>query len=236
MKPSRFRSSALLASAAFFAAAALAGDLDPVEQSCDAPDSLKAFVFSDPNAWQHGKDDDGKGFLELHQQSKYKTKVRSPFNIALLSGQKFGSFTLEAELLQTGKDYGHRDMCVFFGFQDPSHFYYTHIATKTDDHAHNIFIVNDQPRTKISTKTTDGFDWGRDAWQKVRLVRDAESGKIEVFVNDMDKPMMVAEDKTFAEGFVGFGSFDDTGRVRNIRITPKSKPAAAEADFFKGKE
>ena len=50
-------------------------------------------------------------------------------------------------------------MCVFFGYQDDSHLYYVHLGKKTDDHANQVFIVNEAPRTKISTKTTDGIPW-----------------------------------------------------------------------------
>jgi len=40
----------------------------------------------------------------------------------------------------------------------------------------------------------------------------------------MTKPIMIAEDKTFLEGYIGFGSFDDTGKVDNVRIwCPESK-------------
>ena len=30
-----------------------------------------------------------------------------------------------------------------------------------DDHAHNVFIVNGAPRTKIAKRTTSGVDWGK---------------------------------------------------------------------------
>jgi hypothetical protein len=45
----------------------------------------------------------------------------------------------------------------------------------------------------------------------------------------MTRPIAVAEDKTFANGYVGFGSFDDTGMVDNIRVwapTVTEKPAS----------
>jgi hypothetical protein len=62
----------------------------------------------------------------------------------------------------------------------------------------------------------------------VRVVRDTKSGKIEVYFDDLTKPVMRAEDKTFAKGRIGFGSFDDTGRVRNIRITGTSAEDAKD--------
>ncbi|MDX1566121.1 MAG: hypothetical protein R3236_11975, partial [Phycisphaeraceae bacterium] len=124
-------------------------------------EAMKEFVYTDPNAWRHGLDkkEGGRGYLELYKKSKDKYKVRSPFNIALIKNKKVGSFVLQAELQQTGREYGHRDLCLFWGFQDPSHFYYVHIASKADPHAHQIFIVNGKPRTKITAQGTSGHKW-----------------------------------------------------------------------------
>ena len=88
-------------------------------QTFDKPESINDFEFSSPEKWQWTPLSKG-GCLESLGAGKYKTKVRSPFVIALISGKVFGDFLVEAELLQTGKEYGHRDMCVFFGFTDPS--------------------------------------------------------------------------------------------------------------------
>jgi hypothetical protein len=199
------------------------------EQSFQKTEAAQQFVMTDPAAWKISKDEKGSA-LELVQQSKYKPAYRSPFNMALIKEKSFGDFILEADLIQTGKEYGHRDMCIFFGFQDPDHFYYAHIATAADDHAHNIFIVNEKPRTKIAKTTTKGVNWGLNIWHHVRLERKASDGTVKVFFDDMTLPIMVAEDKTFGEGLVGFGSFDDTGKISNIKIwapsatTPKNIP------------
>ncbi len=187
------------------------------EQTFDKPDSLQQFEFTDGNAWKFVKDEKG-GSMELASQSKYNPAFRSPFNIALIKGKVFGDFVLEADLLQTGEEYGHRDMCLFLGFQDPSHFYYVHMATKADPHAHNIFLVNDAPRTNIAQITTGGINWGNQIWHHVRLERKLADGSIKVFFDDMSLPIMSAQDKTFGAGYVGFGSFDDTGKVDNIKI------------------
>ena len=143
--------------------------------------------------------------------------VRSPFNIALIADKQFGDFVLEADLIQTGREYGHRDMCLFFGYQDDSHLHYVHFGKKADDHANQIFIVNNSPRKKISTKSTDGTNWD-DEWHHARIVRDVKSGKIDVYFDDMKNPVMTAVDKTFTWGRVGLGSFDDTGNFDDIRL------------------
>ena len=43
-------------------------------------------------------------------------------------------------------------------------------------------------------------------------------GSIRVYFDDMNTPIMEATDKAFGRGLVGFGSFDDVGRYRNIKI------------------
>jgi len=208
---------------------AFASDLKTLyEQSFQTPDALKGFLMSDPKAWRFSP----SNALELVKQSDYKPNVRSPVNIALIADKVFEDFVLDVELMQTGREYGHRDMCLFFGFQTPTNFYYTHIATAADPNAHNIFIVNGKPRTNIAKKTTKGVNWGLAVWHKVRLERKIADGSIRVFFDDMNEPIMVAEDKTFGAGYIGFGSFDDTGMLDNIRIRG-SKVEAKKAEFFR---
>jgi hypothetical protein len=98
--------------------------------------------------------------LELVKQSAYQPPFRSPINIALIKGKAFGDFILEADCLQTGKEYGHRDMCLFYGFLSPSRFYYTHLATAADPNAHNCFVVNDAARRNFASHVSKGVDWG----------------------------------------------------------------------------
>lgn len=203
------------------------------QQDFASADALQDFEFSDPAAWRWARETGARpGALELHQQSKYSPRVRSPFNIALLAGREFGDFVLEADLVQTGREYGHRDMVVVFAAKDPANFYYTHIATKTDDHAHNIFIVNDEPRRKISTRTTDGANWGLDVWHKVRVERRLADGSIRVFFDDLTTPIMTATDQHFDFGRIGFGSFDDTGKIARVRIWGPAL-APSRTGFFK---
>ncbi|HWA97350.1 MAG TPA: hypothetical protein VG713_02615 [Pirellulales bacterium] len=171
---------------------------------------------TDPNAWRI-VDADGGHAYSLFQQSKYKPPFRSPFNFSLAEGVGVSDFVFDARVLSTKPDYNHRDMCLVFGYQDPAHFYYVHLGKKTDDHANQIFIVDEAPRVKISTETSPGTDWD-DHWHSVRIVRDTGAGSIEVFYDDMSKPVMKAVDKTFLTGQVGVGSFDDIGDWDDIRL------------------
>ena len=164
---------------------------------------------TDPGAWELRTTDKGTIYAQHLKKSDYQPPHRSPLNISLLQDVSVTDFVLTAKVRSTHPDYGHRDACLVFNYQDPAHFYYVHLGKKTDDHANQIFIVNESDRTKISTETTPGTNWD-DKWHTVKIKRDVASGRIEVFFDDMEKPVMVASDKTFQWGQIGLGTFDDT--------------------------
>jgi len=174
------------------------------------------YLFSDPKAWRW-QTVEKRTVLEQFRASQVENPVRSPFNRALVRGLHLGDVIIDVQLQSTIKDYDHRDMCVFFGFQDPSHLYYVHLGKKADDHANQVFVVNGAPRRKISLKSTGGTPW-TDNWHHARVVRRVESGEILVYFDDMENPVMRAVDKTFDRGLVGVGTFDDTGRFDDLRV------------------
>jgi len=200
-------------------------------QDFSDPSAISQYEMTDKTAWKSTTGE--QGWLELFGKSQYEGRVRSPFNIALLKDYNFGDFILEADLAQSGREYGHRDLCLFFGAKDASNFYYVHIASVADPHANNIFLVNDAPRVAIASKTTDGTNWGEtNSWHKVRIERNISEGSIKVYFDDMSSPIMEATDTHFDYGRIGFGSFDDTGRFDNIRIWGQGVYATGEG-FFK---
>jgi hypothetical protein len=188
----------------------------PLVFSDDFEKSADNWEPTDAKAWKVTDEDGNKGY-SLFQQSKYDPPVRSPKNISWVKDLKVKDFVLEARIKQTGREYGHRDFCVFFGRKDASHFYYVHMATTSDEHANSIFLVNGAPRVSIAKERTTGTVWDKE-YHTVRVVRNAQTGLIQVFRDDMTKPIMTAEDKNFTDGEIGFGSFDDTGVVDDVRV------------------
>jgi hypothetical protein len=181
---------------------------------------------TDAKSWKVLETPEGKVY-NLFADSKYAPKHRSPVNIAILDDTVVGDFSLDLKLQSTVEDYNHRSLVIVFGYQDPSHFYYVHFGKKTDDHANQIFIVNDAPRVKISTKTTPGTNWD-DAWHRVKITRNVADGAIAVYFDNMQEPVMTAVDKTFAWGKIGVGAFDDLGNfddivLRGQRVGPAAK-------------
>ncbi len=196
---------------------------------------------TDPGAWKITTLPDGNPVFENVGGSKYQPPHRSPFNIALRKDLLVGDFVLTAKVMTRQTSRAHRDMCLFFGYQDPARFYYVHLGEKTDDHANQIFIVNDAPRIKISEKASAGTPWRDETWHQVRVVRQVESGLIEVYFDDMETPTHVAHDRNFTWGQVGIGTFDDKGlwddvELRGVKIERPGEAAADEADEANAKD
>jgi len=181
--------------------------------------SLDYWVMTDTSAWSI-KNDSGNTFISLIKQSDYQPKYRSPHNISLLDTLLVSDFILEIKAQSTKEPYNHLDLCVFFGYQDPDNYYYVHLGAEADPNAHSIFFVNDSARTSIAEERTSSLDWGT-RWHFIKLVRESASGLIEVYFDDMEKPIMKAHNTEFPKGKIGIGSFDDTGNFDDIRIYRK---------------
>ncbi len=131
-------------------------------------------------------------------------------------------------------------MCLVFGYQNPSNFYYVHLGQKTDPHANQIFIVKEAARVAISEKASDGTPWESGKWHQVKIVRAIVTGLIEIYFDDMETPTHVAHDKSFAWGRVGIGTFDDMGlwddvMLQGVAVEPPSAtiPDPKELKFIK---
>jgi hypothetical protein len=172
------------------------------------------------DGWSYFKAGPREVFRLGKKESNYQPKFRSPTHIALLDTPEVAIFELNVRLRSTEPDYGHRDACLFFGWQSPDRYYYAHLAKAMDDRANQIFIVNEADRAKISLTTTKGTPWD-DGWHWLRLRRNSESGLIQVFYDDMTTPVMTANDKTFPKGKIGVGSFDDRIDVAEVILKAK---------------
>lgn len=172
--------------------------------------ALGRWEATDPAQWKIGQAEEGNKVLSLFvKESKYQPEVRSPLSFTLFRGRTVADFMINVKMRSTAKEGPHRDLCVVFGYQGPTQFYYVHLASKADETAHHVMLVNGKDQTPITKERSEGVAWG-DTWHNVRVIRFNE-GSITVYFDDMEKPVLTAEDKTFDWGRVGVGSFDDTG-------------------------
>ena len=175
--------------------------------------------LTDPQAWSLTEDRSNQVFGLNKRVSDYKPKFRSPHNIALIKDVKLTQFVVQFRVRSTKDTGGHRDCCVFFCHQDPQNFYYVHLGAKPDPHSGQIMIVKDAPRLAM-TENKKEVPWDDD-WHDVKLVRDSESGVIEIYFDDMKTPHMEVKDSNFGAGRIGLGSFDDMNDFDDIRIYGK---------------
>jgi hexosaminidase len=117
----------------------------------------------------------------------------------------------------------HRDMVVVFHYQDPTHFYYVHFSAISDG-LHNIIgLVNGKDRVKIN-REPPGQSIARLndlRFHDFKVIYNAETGEIKAYMDDMANPILTATDRTLNHGFVGVGSFDDTGSFDDIKLWGK---------------
>ncbi len=191
--------------------------------------------FSDPEAWDWYMDAAAaRTWLEVHEGSDYDPPQRSPRAIALVRDLEVRDFVLELDLASTApEDRGaHRDLCIFFGWQDPSHFYYVHLAPGPDERAHNIFLVDGADRRPLAEVAAEGIDWG-EGWHHVRVERELTQGSIRVFFDGGREPILKAWDRSLDWGRIGFGTFDDSGRFTDLHIFAPEARLAHHADPFR---
>ena len=159
--------------------------------------------------------------------------IRRPFEYATLNSEPFGSVQLEAEVrLDEPASVNNRDIILVFGYQSDTEYYYAHLSQDNTIYAHNgIFKVDNADRERIDDQW-DGSVGAPPAvtdeeWHGVRLVHCAETGEIAVWMDGLDRPLLTATDDTFDSGLVGFGSFDNIGRMRDLTVSVPADGAAS---------
>lgn len=151
------------------------------------------------------------------------TQPRRPSQYALAETPDFVAVTLELEVQREPESERqmHPSLILVYAWQDANHFNYAHLSVDAaaDVAVHNgIFHVAGGDRIRISG--TDGpASLGGKRWQKVRLVYDGRSGRVEVFVDGRTSPSLQAMEPTLGAGKVGIGSFFDKGRFRAVNIS-----------------
>lgn len=179
-------------------------------------EGVSRWLPTDPEAWTLSHDGNRTVWGLNRRKSDYQPKVRSPHNIALVKNINLTDTVITFEVKSTLDTGNHRDCCVFFNYRDAEHFYYVHLGARPDPNSGQIMIVDGAPRRPL-TENTRPVPWDDD-WHVVKLERDAEGGRIAVYFDDMDRPLMEATDRTFTTGQVGIGSFDDMNNFANVKV------------------
>jgi len=192
----------------------------PLLAACDFEDGqATGWQPNNPAHWRVARQD-GSLVYELTAPGE-QGKLRAPTSWSVLAAHDVTSFRFEGRMkspADPGNSY--RDLCVFFHFQDPTHFGYVHFSARSDE-LHNIIgLVNGADRVKTNLepagKTT--FRLTDTNWHRFKVTYDAATGRIEAFIDDMGTPIATAVDRTLGHGLVGVGSFDDTGSFDDLKL------------------
>jgi hypothetical protein len=148
-------------------------------------------------------------------------KIRVPTSWSVWADYDVTSFEFRGRMkCYTDPANNKRDMCVFFHFQDPTHFYYVHFADSSDD-VHNIIgLVNGADRVKVNAEPAGRsvFRMTDLEWHEFRVVCDGATGEVLAYLDDMSRPVLTARDTMLGHGLVGVGSFDDTGCFAGLQL------------------
>ncbi|MGH9450659.1 MAG: hypothetical protein ACRD11_08960 [Terriglobia bacterium] len=177
------------------------------------PGTLHRWQMPYPEDWVIAAED---GFHYLHMVRARGAGVpRRPLQFARLKNVRVGSFDLTARVRrQQGS------IIVVFNYVDTLHFYYAHLSRDPGEAqpVHNgIFLVDGAPRRRIAGVHAAPAlpDY---SWHTVRLVRNARSGLIQVFMDGKAHPLFSVIDHTFKCGQIGIGSFDEKGDFARLRL------------------
>lgn len=143
---------------------------------------------------------------------------RRPIQISLLRERTFGDFTLTCRVRRP--DPKMKSLVLVFGYQDEMRFYYAHLSADSSEQArvHNgLFIVDGAPRRRIGTLDAAAILPDTD-WHRIRIEREARTGRIALYADDARKPVQEAVDHRFHSGRIGLGSFGEVGYFDAILI------------------
>jgi hypothetical protein len=175
-----------------------------------------------PAKWQLTGDE-----VILAEAGEPRPGPRRPFEYAVLTaGPVLSSVELKATVrLDEPVEITNRDVILVFGYRSDTEFYYVHLSTDNTIYPHNgIFKVNNADRERIDYQWNGRSRGANPAvvdrdWHDVVVRHLPATGEIAVYVDGARDPLMTARDTTFTSGRVGFGSFDNVGRMRGLKVS-----------------
>ena len=182
------------------------------------PGHASAWKPTTGNDWRVSKLAGGLAY-ELTRPGKLIGKVRKPGGMSILKAPAVTDCVVVANTrCMQRPNRGGRDMCIFFGYQDPTHFYYVHFSNRSDRVHNAILKVDDRDRQPITIGKPIAARLTTQGWHLLKVERDVGTGAIRAYIDDMAEPIMTAQDRTFTWGLVGVGTFDDWGYFDDVKL------------------
>jgi hypothetical protein len=146
-----------------------------------------------------------------------------PYEHAVLTrGPRLGAVEVHAQVrIDTPVRVRDRDAVLLLGYRSDTHYAYVHLAQDAASSNHNgIFLVAGTDRVRIDDQGTGGAppSIADTDWHEVTLTHCPDTGRVEVRVDGAAQPLLTATDRRIGSGRVGFGSFDNVARARDVRV------------------
>ncbi|HEU0119321.1 MAG TPA: hypothetical protein VFQ91_02270 [Bryobacteraceae bacterium] len=156
------------------------------------------------------------GELELLVK-KPQEKPRRPKQFAVLEEGPYSAFTLEVDVKRNEKS-----LILVYAYQDDNHFNYAHLSV--DDpakvHVHNgIFHVFEGDRVRISPLEGGPGALPTTEWTHVKMTWNGKTGELICHADGKTTGALRGIDLSLKHGKVGLGSFFETGKFRNLKIS-----------------
>lgn len=184
--------------------------------------SLELYQFADSTKWVVTKNGKSGKDLKFTGETNDLSKTFVPNNIALIKGVELDDFVMEFDLIQRGKNFSLRDICVVYGYTDANNFCFAQAASEENKHTHNVFCVDGGRARKIGTAQNQGVLWAYEKWQTVMLVRQSDTKSVKLFVDGQLVVETSADESK--PGLIGFGTFGSEFKIDNLKVwAPDSK-------------
>lgn len=144
-----------------------------------------------------------------------------PLEIALIKDINLGDFIVEFDYLQKNRNFSIRDICILFGYQDSTHYYFAQASSDAGKYSHNVFKVDEDRPVAIGENLNEGVVWNYQKWHHIVLIRNTASSKVELYIDD--ELILKSNKSNGGEGRIGFGTFGSGFKVDNLKIwTPET--------------
>ena len=217
------RNSLLILSLLFINSIIYSQDIKVLTEDCEVAlsdgfneKSLNDYQFTDQSHWLITKNGESGKDLKCVFDFNDVPNEYFPSEVAFLTNRLYGDFIMEFDYLQKNREFTIRDICVLFGYQDSTHYYFAQAASKDGKYNHNIFKVENDRPVKIGESKNRGVIWNYQKWSHIVVVRKIEVPLLELYIDG--ELILSSSSDNGSEGKLGFGTYGSGFKIDNLKV------------------